>query len=483
MKERESDDSGVITWSCENDSNSEAFGSMPKESSWASHLIAAASNLTSVGQSCNASGLEVTLDTTSAVPILLSGGSPLSVTDRLLPQNFISPDVAIIAGAQLIPQVSEGNIGSLYNYSRINWLPPNDLSHVEQTFSVPSLQSTEPSNANAHSIFTKATHVQTIQSSTRLAMAGHFKNSYQESLVNSSHDGLALGRSGSFSPDRILSITTVEARSETPVYFVHGDGAGFSIPALHKQQNRPSIPLSRDQSNTPPSPTVENADTQLTGEYTHGVVWVAEESYLALADYLKYTSRRDTSLSHIDSLPALKELNKFAGLYFDRFHNSFPLLHKSSVLNDRDGCLLELAIAAIGACYAGTTYALKCSESLHQLVHTLLEITTASDYNPSGFPGVFGLWRPGHPQRPTRLQARILNVLGMFHSGKPKLINLAWKGRAILVTTCIESRMLMSNHYDGWQAYRDTEEEGDRFLQQWLEGELKCRAGYFIWVS
>jgi hypothetical protein len=40
----------------------------------------------------------------------------------------------------------------------------------------------------------------------------------------------------------------------------------------------------------------------------------------------------------------------------------------------------------------------------------------------------------------------------------------------------------MSNHYDGWQAALSTEEEGDRFLQQWLEGEMKCRAGYFVWV-
>ncbi|KFX91706.1 hypothetical protein O988_07614, partial [Pseudogymnoascus sp. VKM F-3808] len=478
MTERDEDESAAVTW--DNESSSGVFGSIPKESNWTNNLLLpTASNSTSVGQSWNASGSEVTSVDTSAVQTLLPGESPMSARDWLLSRGIISPDATIVAGAQLVPQVSEGNIGSLYNYSRINWLPPNDLSHIDQTFGAASLHSAGSPHVSAQDAFTNGSREQNIRSSPRSATTGHFGESYLESYANSRNIGLASGRSKPFSLERIPSIATVGSPSDASMYYVDGGSAHSPVLSHHKQPNQAPLPLFSGQGSSSLSPTLENIHTQLA-EYTLPQIWVAEESYVALIDYLKYTSRRDISLSHTDSFPSLKELNEFAGLYFDRFHESFPLLHKASYLNNRDGCLLELAIAAIGACYVGTTYARKCSESLHELVNKLLEIATSSYYNPSEFPGVFGHRR--YPQRPTRLQARILNVLGMFHSGNPKLSSLAREGRAILVTTCIENKLLMSNHYDGWQAALSTEEEGDRFLQQWLEGEMKCRAGYFVWM-
>ncbi|OBT88451.1 hypothetical protein VE02_03272 [Pseudogymnoascus sp. 03VT05] len=476
MTERDEDESAVVTW--ENESSTGVFGSAPKESNWTNNLlIPTTSNSTSVGQSWNASGSEVTSVDPSAAQTLLAGESPMSTRDWLISRGIISPETTIVTGAQLVPQVSEGNIGSLYNYSRINWLPPNDLSHIDQAFGAASLQSAGSSNASAQDAFGNGHRGQNIQSSPRSASTGHFDESYLESYANSRNIGLASGRSKPFSLERIPSIATVGSPSDASMYY--GDAAQSPLLSHHKQPNQAPLPLLGGQGSSPLSPTLENIHTHLA-EYTHSQIWIAEESYVALIDYLKYTSRRDISLSYTDSFPSLKELNEFAGLYFDRFHESFPLLHKASFLNTRDGCVLELAIAAIGACYVGTAYARKCSESLHELVNKLLEIATSSYYNPSEFPEVFGLRR--YPQRPTRLQARILNVLGMFHSGNQKLSSLAREGRAILVTTCIENKLLASNHYDGWQACLGSDEEGDRFLQQWLEGELKCRAGYFVWM-
>lgn len=478
MTERDEDESVAVTW--ENESSSGVFGSVPKESNWTSNLlIPTASNSTPVGQSWNASGSEVTAVDPSAAQTLLAGESPMSTRDWLISRGIISPETTIVTGAQLVPQVSEGNIGSLYNYSRINWLPPNDLSHIDQAFGAASLQSAGSSNTSAQDAFGNGHRGQNIQSSPRSASTGHFDESYLESYANSRNIGLASGRSKPFSLERIPSIATVGSPSDASMYYVDRDVAQSPLLSHHKQPNQAPLPLFGGQGSSPLSPTLENIHTHLA-EYTHPQIWIAVESYVALIDYLKYTSGRDISLSYTDSFPSLKELNEFAGLYFDRFHESFPLLHKASFLNTRDGCVLELAIAAIGACYVGTAYARKCSESLHELVNKLLEIATSSYYNPSEFPEVFGLRR--YPQRPTRLQARILNVLGMFHSGNQKLSSLAREGRAILVTTCIENKLLASNHYDGWQACLGTDEEGDRFLQQWLEGELKCRAGYFVWV-
>ncbi|KAL5348624.1 hypothetical protein ACLOAV_006041 [Pseudogymnoascus australis] len=474
MTEKDDDESAAVTW--ENESSSGVFGSIPKESNWTNNLlIPTTSNSTSVGQSWNASGSEITSVDTSAVQTLLAGESPMTTRDWLLSRGIISPDTTIVSGAQLVPQVSEGNIGSLYNYSRINWLPPSDIAHIDQTFGAASLQSQESSHVSAQDSFANGSRAQNIQSSPRSASTGHFDESY----ANSRNIGLASGRNRPFSVERIPSIATIGSPSDASMYYVDGDSAHSPVLSHYRHPNQPPMPLLGGQGSSPLSPTLANLHTHLS-EYTHPQIWVAEESYGALIDYLKYTSGRDISLSHTDSFPSLKELNEFVGLYFDRFHESFPLLHKASFLNDRDGCVLDLAIAAIGACYVGTTYARKCSETLHELVNKLLEIATSSYYNPSEFPGVFGLRR--YPQRPTRLQARILNVLGMFHSGNQKLSSLAREGRAILVTTCIENKLLSSNHYDGWEACLGTQEEGDRFLQQWLEGEMKCRAGYFVWM-
>jgi hypothetical protein len=271
--------------------------------------------------------------------------------------------------------------------------------------------------------------------------------------------------------------------SEGSMHSVDGDGARLSI--LARQDCSP-LPLFGVLGNNSLSPNsrddLEVIPTYPNSEYAQPQIWISEESYVALTNYLKHTSWQNVSPAHIDTLPSLQELNIFARLYFDKFHESFPLLHKGTFLNNGDGCLLELAISAIGACYVRSLYARKCSESLHELLHELLKVATISEDSQHRFPGVFGVQRSRCPEHPTRLQAQILNVLGMFHSGNPRLATLAREDRAILVTNCIEGKILMSNHYDCLQGAHGIEEEGGRSLQQWLEGELKCRAGYFVWV-
>ena len=486
MTERDDNDSCIISRSGENGSNGEVLRSAPKESSWVNHLLVEkASDSASEGQSFNNSGLEVALAATGAVQTSLSGESPMSPGDEWLCGKLTSPNEVIIAGAELIPQVSEGNIGSLYNYSAINWLAPIGPTNMRRIVGTPSLQSTESSNVSAQGLFTSEPQERNTQPSPHLTTARHFGDSYVESYVNLRAAGPTLDRCKPFSQGSIPSVASVGTQSETPIY-IDGDGARLSMPARHKQQTCSCIPHFGGQSDSSVGSTIhtgsESIHIQLASEYTRAQIFITEQSYAALVGNLNCTSGRDMSLSHNGTLPSLKELNEFATLYFDKFHESFPLLHKASFLNNRDGCLLELAISAIGACYVGTFHARTCSETLHELVHKLLEIAAASDHDPSEFPEVFGLRRSENLQRLTILQARILNVLGMFHSGNPKLARLAGDGRAILVSTCIDSKILMSSHYAGWQAARDTEEYGEQFLQQWLEGELKCRAGYFVWV-
>ncbi|KAE9376284.1 hypothetical protein N431DRAFT_330374 [Stipitochalara longipes BDJ] len=483
MTEKDGDDSCIITWSNEIESSSNAPTSVSKESNWPNHLlVAAAPTSTSMGQPWNASVSEAILD---GVQTHSPAESPMGTRDQLLPNTFIGTNEAIIPGAQLLPQVGKGNIGSIYNYSQINWLAPNSHSQTKQTFPVASPGSTSSSNINSEDVIMNGFQVQNTQPSPHFVSVGHFEGSHPESCVDSRHAGLTSTNSQPSSGGRIGSIASIVSGSDTPLYYIDGDGTRLSIPARRTQQNRRSISLFTGQNNSSLSPSthdgLESIQSHPNCEFTYRQNWFTEESYAALSDYFERASGQDISMSHRNTLPSLEELNEFARLYFEKFHASFPLLHKASFLSNRDGCLLELAISAIGACYVGTLYARKCSESLHELVHTLLEVATTSDYNSSEFPRVFGVRTPVYPQTTARLQARILNALGMFHSGKPKLASLAREGLAILVMACTESKILMSNHYDGWQAACGAE-EGDRFLQQWLEGELKCRAGYFVWM-
>jgi hypothetical protein len=392
MIEKDNEDSSTnILSSLENQLQNENFAPVPKESIWSNNFGEMDSHSNSVGQSRDSSASGVTPYSSGVPPHPSSEHPARRVEDQLLPKTFVELDRTIIAGACLIPHVSESNVGSIYNYSKINWLP----------------------------------------------------RKYQP------------------------------------------QAARLSIPDRQKLQNRLSLQPFKDQDNTYFSTTsyenlgIINIYSNL--QHTKSQFW-ASESYFALLSYLKRTPWRKISVSEEDTLPSLEDLKTFAVLYFERFHGSFPLLHKGTFLNSRNGCLLELAISAIGACYAKDPSNQKCSETLHMLLHKLLKIATISDDDLARFPEVFGLQRSACPERFTHLQAQILNVLGMFHSANPILVSLAREDIAVLVTNCVESKLLLLNHYDCLQGANSIEEEGDQNLMQWLEGELKCRAGYFIWV-
>lgn len=131
----------------EGGSSRAGFGLVPKEHIWSNQLLEVMEpNSSSVRQLQGTSSSEVASAATCA-PTLLSDKSTISTGGQLLPENFIDLNETIIAGAQLTPHVSDRNIGSIYNYSAINWLPPKDLSQINGSFGVSLLQSSKSSNA------------------------------------------------------------------------------------------------------------------------------------------------------------------------------------------------------------------------------------------------------------------------------------------------------------------------------------------------
>ena len=54
----------------------------------------------------------------------------------------------------------------------------------------------------------------------------------------------------------------------------------------------------------------------------------------------------------IEDFPDHETLSDYVDLYFERFHPTFPILHKASFYQADTPALLLLAVAGIGATYA-----------------------------------------------------------------------------------------------------------------------------------
>jgi len=54
----------------------------------------------------------------------------------------------------------------------------------------------------------------------------------------------------------------------------------------------------------------------------------------------------------IEEFPDYDTLSDFVDLYFEKFHDTFPILHKPSFYQGDTPAVLLLAVAAIGATYA-----------------------------------------------------------------------------------------------------------------------------------
>lgn len=185
-------------------------------------------------------------------------------------------------------------------------------------------------------------------------------------------------------------------------------------------------------------------------------LWISVETYKDVIS--------KSSLSIKDSFN-YDNINHFLRLYYEKFHELFPLIYAKDFGKSRDQWLLVLAAVAIGAQYDSSPTSRILSCELHKSLHDILESLDVDD----------GEHAPD-PQEPAaqiyNIQARILNVLGMYHSSDKTLSRLAMLGRIELVSTCLRMGLLQPA-------------ENASILNQkphWLTKQMCIRAGYLIWV-
>jgi hypothetical protein len=85
----------------------------------------------------------------------------------------------------------------------------------------------------------------------------------------------------------------------------------------------------------------------------------------------------------IDEFPDHDTLSDFVDLYFEKFHPTFPILHKATFYATDTPAVLLLAVAAIGATYADREFR-PLAVALDELVRRI--ITWAVSYVPCDRP-------------------------------------------------------------------------------------------------
>lgn len=187
------------------------------------------------------------------------------------------------------------------------------------------------------------------------------------------------------------------------------------------------------------------------------------------------------------SFPSISQVQIYVRYYFDYFHPIFPFLRKSSFSHIVSSeWLLLLAVAVVGSRY---TLREQEADSGDMLLTTLdaalrlhkyelgLEHTARSN----------DLFLPGEsatihtcPYLAT-LQASILNVLLLQHSGRRSLVERALLERHYLVEAC-HSRGLISRKPPTEHGSCAEDCTGRDVVRCWLERESKIRTGMMIWV-
>lgn len=167
-------------------------------------------------------------------------------------------------------------------------------------------------------------------------------------------------------------------------------------------------------------------------------------------------------------------------LYFERFHPIFPFIRRAEVGNGGQPWFLLLAIAATGARYTQGPGLVPHRDALFDSLQQALDHEF--------YLSLLGLPEGGWTCLPTParssnerlpdMQAGLLHVLIMLHSGKQALVKRAISARYYLVETCNRLQLLSKPETGSRSARCD-----DMDLQSWITQQSRLRVGFMIFVS
>lgn len=213
---------------------------------------------------------------------------------------------------------------------------------------------------------------------------------------------------------------------------------------------------------------------------------VTEVSYNNMVQHICMELSDPLLLFDSTQIPSHPDITELVQLYFDNFNPVFPFLRKSDFANVTSvNWILLLAVAAVGEKYRRKPLWRSSRGGLIQLLETVCSRLAPNIHRGSSNSNMSS-WTPQHDggnaqfDLPT-LQAVMLNLICIIHSGKTALIQRAFIEKHYLVAGCNGLNLLSPSSDDLALSRLDNLSEAG--TQDWLNLQARNRTGLMIWVS
>ncbi|CAN9318174.1 unnamed protein product [Alternaria alternata] len=248
-------------------------------------------------------------------------------------------------------------------------------------------------------------------------------------------------------------------------YYVDGTGARapFGGKGQHSICSEGTVDLEEEEANVAITPVQTSNRSSLC----------PLAAYQSLIEGIATESRKSLIEVNPSSLPTHEQVAVSVRQYFECFHPIFPFLRRSSfALDASKSWLLLLAVSVVGSRYLQLSQHARLSEQLFDLLGAILtrckygiELQVALgdkdvDYVPS-CPAQFDTI----PSIPV-LQAGILNIACMLHSGRKALVERALVERHYLVEACHSLQLLVQSKRP-YNFKTTTNSDHDDLLVEW----------------
>ncbi|CAA9961592.1 Fungal trans domain containing protein [Pyrenophora teres f. maculata] len=262
-------------------------------------------------------------------------------------------------------------------------------------------------------------------------------------------------------------------------YYVDGTGARAPFGGKTQDSNSSeSTQLHETEANIPNTPD----------EIFEAISLCPPEAYRSLLDGI--ATERNSGLVEIEpsDLPTQIQICICVGHYFEKFHPVFPFLRRSSFAHDAsNNWHLLLAVAVVGSKYMYHSPNSQLKASLHRLLSLILtrykygleSVGEVNDADADYIPGctTSNIVCP----KLSMIQAGILNIVCLLHSGKKLAMEQAFVNRHYLIEACHTMELLANTTRFG--SLIDLTRSGpDHIDSAWLAKESRVRTGMMIWT-
>jgi hypothetical protein len=280
-----------------------------------------------------------------------------------------------------------------------------------------------------------------------------------------------------------VTTSTLGANSAENLYYVDGDGA--RAPFGGRIRGRGSVVTSEELHDIPGGATTASTSSHVSTS----VHLFSQAAYDNLVHHISLERQHNDLAASCTSFPSSTLMRLFVSYYFEHFHSIFPYVRKSTLLQIASSeWLLLLAVAAVGSRYMHREQDRNARDMLTTTLDAALRRRKYGFVLEHAAQLHDDIFVPGECATPNTcpniavLQAGVLNVLLLQHSGKKTLIERAFIERHYLVEACHSLGLVSSKPVVEHTAGAPDRTSQD-VVRQWLKRETEIRTGLMIWVG